>query len=232
MIRCVLMDIEGTILSVAFVRDVLFPYSQRRLISFLEQHRHNSTVRDLTAQCLDTIAQETGEHAGYEELPTILRRWIEDDRKHAGLKTLQGLIWEEGYRAGAFTPALYADVVPILRLWHASRLQLAVYSSGSVLAQQLLLAHTTHGDLTGLFSHFFDTAVGAKSDCASYRLIAEKLALPAAKILFLSDSEAELDAAAGAGLLVTQLLREGTSASARHPTISSFNQLSVGDLSQ
>lgn len=96
MIRCVLMDIEGTILSVAFVRDVLFPYSQRRLISFLEQHRHNSTVRDLTAQCLDTIAQETGEHAGYEELPTILRRWIEDDRKHAGLKTLQGLIWRRG----------------------------------------------------------------------------------------------------------------------------------------
>lgn len=230
MIRCVLMDIEGTIISIAFVREVLFLYAQRRLTSFLQQHRDNPVVCEWAAQCLETAAQETGVRFGYDELPEILRRWIEEDRKHPGLKALQGMIWEEGYRAGRFTPELYDDVAPMLRHWRAHGLRLAVYSSGSELAQRLLLAHTTDGDLTGLFSHFFDTAVGAKSDSASYRRIAGILALPPGEILFLSDSEAELDAAVSAGLQVTQIVRLGTSGTIRHPVSSNFHRLNASGL--
>jgi methionine salvage enolase-phosphatase E1 len=44
-IRCVLMDIDGTIISVAFVRDWLFPYAQRRIAFSLREQRENQVVR-------------------------------------------------------------------------------------------------------------------------------------------------------------------------------------------
>jgi enolase-phosphatase E1 len=113
MIRCVLMDIEGTIISVAFVREVLFPYAKHRLAAFLREQQDVPALRQWAEACQDTVAQELGRRPSYEELPGILCRWIEEDRKHPGLKAIQGMIWHEGYRAGAFTPGLYEDVVPV-----------------------------------------------------------------------------------------------------------------------
>ncbi len=231
-IRCVLMDIEGTITSVAFVREVLFPYAKRRLASFLQEQRENPTVHQWATFCQNTIAQEGGVRPAYEDLSDILTCWIEEDRKHPGLKALQGMIWEEGYRTGAFAPALYEDVVPVLLQWRGNGVQRALYSSGSEQAQRLLLAHTTKGNLTYLFSQFFDTRIGAKTEAASYRLIAERLALPAEDILFLSDAEAELEAAAAAGCKTTQIVRPGTRASTRHPVSSDFRTLNDLGLTQ
>lgn len=221
-IRCVVMDIEGTILPIAFVRDTLFPYAHRQLDRFLADHRDDGDVRRWLLLCQDTVAQEEGVRPGEDRLPGILRLWIMQDRKHTGLKGLQGLIWEEGYRNGAFAPELYDDVTGALRAWHAGGLQLALYSSGSAQAQRLLLTHTTTGDLTGLFTHYFDTTIGPKADTASYRRIAGQLALPHGTILFLSDIEAELDAAALAGFQTMQIVRPGTQAGTRHPIAERF----------
>jgi enolase-phosphatase E1 len=221
-IRCVLMDIEGTIVPVTFVREVLFPYARRRMSAFLRDQRDNPSVRQWAAACQEAVARETGRYPAYETLPDILDRWIEEDRKHPGLKALQGMIWEEGYATGAFVPALYDDVVPMLTSWRAIGLQLALYSSGSERAQQLLITHTTTGDLTGLFTRFFDTRVGPKIDPASYRHIAELLECPPEAIAFLSDVEAELDAAAVAGMKTRQIVRPGTQAGSRHPVAFDF----------
>ena len=92
----------------------------------------------------------------------MLTGWIDQDRKQAGLKALQGMIWDEGYRQRAFVPELYGDVLPALTQWRARGTRLGIYSSGSEQAQRLLLAHTNAGDVTSLFEHFFDTSVGEK----------------------------------------------------------------------
>jgi enolase-phosphatase E1 len=229
MIRSVLMDIEGTILPVDFVRTILFPYSQKRMAAFLRAESENLVVRGWAEVCQDTVAEETGRKPLYEELPTILDRWIEEDRKHPGLKALQGMIWREGYQSGAFAPALYDDVVPRLTSWWKNGLRLALYSSGSEQAQRLLIEHTADGNLTGLFSYFFDTRIGAKTQAASYRKIAETMALPCEEILFLSDAEPELDAAAAAGLMTLHIIRPGTNPGERHLISSTFEDLSWVD---
>jgi enolase-phosphatase E1 len=216
-IAAVLTDIEGTTTAIAFVHRVLFPYADRRLDAFLETHARDPAVARALAE-----AAADPDAAG--DVKAALHRWIAEDRKFGPLKTLQGLIWESGFRAGELRAHLYPDVAPCLRAWAAGGMRLAVYSSGSVGAQKLLFGHTDEGDLTGLFSGFFDTAVGAKRESASYARIAAALDLPGAAILFLSDVEAELDAAAAAGLGTCQLVRaeDGTRPGERHRVAADF----------
>ena len=218
MVRYILMDIEGTLISVAFVREVLFPFAKHRLAPFLDERRHDPTVLQWTAACQDTIEQETGTRPAYHELPIMLTGWIDQDRKLACLKALQGMIWDEGYRQGAFAPELYGDVLPALTQWRAHGIRLGIYSSGSRQAQRLLFAHTNVGDVTSLFEHYFDTSVGEKKAASSYRTISEQIGLPPCSILFLSDVERELDAAALTGFMTAHIVRPGTDASTRYPT--------------
>lgn len=196
MISAILTDIEGTTSSISFVKDVLFPYARRALPGFVREHGHDPEVR----RWLDQVALENGGMCQDEMIVETLQGWIDQDRKHTALKALQGGIWEAGYRDADFTAHIYPDAAPALRRWHGSGLPLYVYSSGSVPAQKLFFGHSDAGDLTALFSDWFDTEVGGKRDAASYRRIAEAIAVPAEEILFLSDVIEELDAARAAGL--------------------------------
>jgi enolase-phosphatase E1 len=147
------------------------------------------------------------------------------DAKVTPLKALQGLIWRDGYRSGALQSILYPDVAPQLRAWSDARIRLHVYSSGSSEAQQQLFAYSADGDLSGVFANFFDTRIGAKRESSSYaRILTAIEALAPEDVLFLSDVEAELDAAEEAGLLTLQLVRpeDGTVPSTHHPTVASF----------
>jgi enolase-phosphatase E1 len=67
-------------------------------------------------------------------------------------------------------------------------------------AQKLFFGHSDAGDLTRLFSGWFDTEVGGKREAASYETIAERIGIDAADIVFLSDVGEELDAAEAAGM--------------------------------
>ena len=225
MVRYVLMDIEGTLISVAFVREILFPFAKHRLAPFLQERRQDPKVLQWTVVCQDTIEHETGTRPTYEELPDLLTTWINQDRKLASLKRLQGMIWDEGYRQGAFKPELYGDVLPALTIWRARGIRLGIYSSGSEQAQRLLFAHTNIGDVTSLFEHYFDTSVGEKKAASSYRMISEQIGLPPDHILFLSDAEAELDAAALTGFRTVHVVRPGTNAGTRHPIYSDLTRL-------
>jgi len=154
-----------------------------------------------------------------------LLEWQDEDRKIAPLKTIQGMIWAEGYADGSLIGHVYSDAITGLQRWHAQRLPLYVYSSGSVAAQKLLFAHTVAGDLTPLFSGYFDTAVGAKREAASYRTIADRIGLPAAEVLFLSDIVEELAAASAAGMQVTLLARDTPGETSRYPVATSFDTI-------
>ncbi|HYH99102.1 acireductone synthase [Hyalangium sp.] len=223
MVRAIVTDIEGTTTSLSFVKDVLFPYSTRHLPGFVRAQGHRPEVRRL----LDEARKVAGMDGDDEQLVGVLLRWIETDQKLAPLKGLQGLIWEEGYRQGAFQGHVYEDAARWLREWHKQGLRLSVYSSGSEHAQRLIFGHTPFGNLTPLFSGFFDTRVGGKKESTSYAAIIRELKLPAEEVLFLSDVREELDAACAAGLRTWCLVRgEGPQVDAGpHPVARSFDEV-------
>ncbi|HEY0180102.1 MAG TPA: acireductone synthase, partial [Dokdonella sp.] len=204
MISAILTDIEGTTSSIDFVKDVLFPYARTRLPAFVETHADDAEVQ----HWLHEAAEEAGfVAASRQEVIDCLVAWIDADRKSTALKALQGMIWKDGYASGEFRSHVYAEVPARLRAWKAAGKHLYVYSSGSVQAQRLLFAHTDAGDLTPLFDGYFDTEVGPKRDPESYRRIAAAIGGAPESILFLSDVDAELDAARAAGLRTTLLAR-------------------------
>jgi enolase-phosphatase E1 len=187
--KAILTDIEGTTTSLSFVADVLFPYARAHLPAFVA-----AQPADVAPILAEVAAAEPG-----DPVATLLR-WIDEDRKATPLKTLQGMIWADGYASGAFTGHVYADAVIALRRWHAQGMRLYVFSSGSVAAQKLLFAHSDAGDLTPLFSGYFDTTTGAKREAGSYARIAEAIGEPAGDVLFLSDIAEEVAAARAAGM--------------------------------
>ena len=192
----VLTDIEGTTTDIAFVHKVLFPYARERMAEFV---RARANEREVSA-CLAEIDEIEHRKVPLEDAIALLIAWSDADRKIKPLKTIQGLIWTDGYKEGALKAHVYADVVPALRRWHDSGIKLYVYSSGSIAAQKLLFAHTDAGDLTPLFSGYFDTGTGAKTVSQSYDRIAEEIGEPPPEILFLSDNIKELEAAQAADL--------------------------------
>lgn len=221
--RAVLTDIEGTTTAVTFVTETLFPYARARIPRWVRDRWEDPALADVFA-----ATQHDAGAPGPEAVIQTLLGWMDEDRKVGALKTLQGLIWEGGYRDGTLVSHLYPDVAPALRRWRAQGLTLAVYSSGSEAAQRSLFSHTPEGDLTPLFSAFFDTSSGPKRAPESYRRICAALALPAPEILFLSDVVEELDAAAEAGMSTGWLVREGEPPlSARYPALRSFDEVSL-----
>ncbi|HXG28798.1 MAG TPA: acireductone synthase [Nevskiales bacterium] len=223
-VRAILTDIEGTTTDIAFVHKVLFPYARARIGDYVRTHASEPLVREQLA----TVSREVGRELTLEGAIGQLIRWIDEDRKITPLKALQGMIWAQGYRNGDFTGHVYPDVPAALRRWHAAGMKLYVYSSGSVQAQKLIFGHTPYGDLTPLFSGYFDTQIGGKREAGSYRRIAQDIGLPAGEILFLSDVGEELDAARAAGMQTTWLLRDGNpDPGARHPQVSDFDAIRV-----
>ncbi len=221
-IRAIVTDIEGTTSSISFVHDVLFPYAREQMAAFIRSHREDSEVQRLLAD----VCREAGRELNEEALIEQLIRWIDEDRKITPLKALQGLIWQSGYERGDFTGHLYPDAYKSLKRWHERGLALYVYSSGSVRAQKLLFRHSDFGDITPLFSGYFDTRIGAKREVEAYRNIAREIGIATDQILFLSDIDAELDAARKAGMETIQLVREGKrSATALHPQVASFSEI-------
>ena len=228
MIKAIVTDIEGTTSSLSFVKDTLFPYARRHLPEFVRQYANDETVQ--------TLLQDARAAAGdlkleVEDVIRVLLAWIDQDRKVTSLKALQGLIWKSGYRHGDFCGHVYLDAVKALKQWQKQGIHLYVYSSGSVQAQQLLFAHTEYGDLSVLFTDYFDTAVGAKQDSTSYQKMTASVAVAANEILFLSDSVAELDAAAIAGWQTLQLIRlNGAQAIGSHQSVDDFSQVDLSSL--
>lgn len=237
-IRVVLLDIEGTTTPIDFVYNVLFPYVRKRVKTFLSAQRTNNDVQDDIRQFIEENARDAAQglappliqnHSDEAQLASVAAyaEWLMDqDRKSTPLKSLQGRIWEAGYRTGELRSQLFADVPRSLSRWRDQQRDICIYSSGSVLAQKLLFSHTEVGDLTRFIRDYFDTRIGAKREAASYRRIAASLDCPAADLLFVSDVVAELDAARSAGLQTRLCVRPGNPSQppSSHEAIHSFDE--------
>lgn len=204
MTQAILLDIEGTIGDIAFVREVLFPFARARIADVLKARWNDPEIAlAVRAACLSSTAElSTPAEAAWQFLS-----WMDEDRKITPLKTLQGIIWREGYRSGELKAHLYPDAVEAMRAWRSRGLRQFIYSSGSIEAQKLYLAHSVAGDLTSLFDGYFDTTSGAKNEPGSYMKIAAAIGLPAGAIMFFSDVPAETTAAVAAGMSVYRVDR-------------------------
>ncbi len=223
-IRAILLDIEGTTTPIDFVYQTLFPYASRNLESFLRERAQDpeiqSLIQDLRAQ------HEVDDHNGLEPPAWVnhpdearLRssaaygQWlIARDSKCTPWKSLQGKIWQQGFARGELRGEVFPDVPFAFERWQRQKKIICIYSSGSILAQQLLFSTTASGDLTSYISVFFDTHVGAKTEGESYKKIAASFSYPPHQFLFISDAVKEIAAAQSVGMQAVICVRE------EHPT--------------
>jgi enolase-phosphatase E1 len=219
--RAILLDIEGTTTPIDFVYEVLFPYVRNHVKDFLDRHLSSEEVcPDVIALCEEQAADlgrglgppeisERPRESRLESIAAYVQWLMNQDRKSTPLKSLQGKIWEEGYRSGQLRSRIFPDVPPAFGRWRGRNKDICIYSSGSRLAQKLLFAHTEAGDLTGSIREYFDTRTGAKADPQSYHRIASALDVSPAEIVFVSDVTGELSAARSAGMQTLLSVRRG-----------------------
>jgi enolase-phosphatase E1 len=202
----ILLDVEGTTTPVDFVHNTLFSYARRHLADFLRRNWEEPSVRadvqalkdqyELDANVTRELPvwQDDSRDAQFASVLSYVNWLMSGDSKCALLKSLQGKIWQEGYQMRELQSQVYSDVPAAFSRWSPQRI-ICIFSSGSVLAQRLLFAHSCFGDLTSFIRDYFDTTTGAKRDPVSYRKIAASLALRPSEIIFISDVVEELDAA-------------------------------------
>ncbi|CCF58206.1 hypothetical protein KAFR_0E00520 [Kazachstania africana CBS 2517] len=199
-----LLDIEGTVCPISFVKDVLFPHfaaevpaivqsTDATIVEILSNFQINDPVK-LQQHILDLVAR---------------------DVKDATLKQLQGHVWATGYQSGQIKAPVYKDAIDLIK----RKSKIFIYSSGSVKAQKLLFEfvadpsdYTKSIDLRPFIHGYFDiNTSGKKIEEQSYKNILESIEMTQnpEQVLFLSDNPLELDAAKKAGLTVGLAIREG-----------------------
>jgi enolase-phosphatase E1 len=220
-VAAVLLDVEGTTTPISFVYDVLFPYARSNMRAVLQEQADSAAFVEIACMLREErhaavpdggslpLWQEDTSRELVASVASFCDWLMERDVKSPGLKLLQGIIWEKGYANSALRGEVFPDVPPALARWKDAGITIAIYSSGSVLAQKLIFAHTDHGDLTPYLGNYFDTAVGPKKSPASYETIASRLRIAAGSILFLSDVPAELTAAREASYQTLLCVRPG-----------------------
>jgi enolase-phosphatase E1 len=236
-IRSVVVDIEGTTTPVSYVYDVLFPYARKALPAYVAQHLDAPELRATWDRIRDDWMQDVARGESppawsdddrHQQVASIVTyaEWLMDrDRKAPGLKALQGHIWKRGYGEGILSGEVFDDVPDAFARWRSAGMNIAIFSSGSTLAQQMLFRTTAFGDLTPWIDAYFDTSVGPKISPESYRRIADALHCPAGALLFVSDTSGELEAARAAGCAALMCVRPGQNQprEKRWETISSFS---------
>jgi enolase-phosphatase E1 len=230
-IRGILLDVEGTTTPIPFVYETLFPFVRRHLPEFFKSSAADPEMQQIIA----ALKLEHEEDARtdlmtpeWDNEPVAYVNWLMDqDRKATPLKALQGKLWLAGYQTGKLKGQVFDDVVPALRRWNQQDIDVRIFSSGSVLSQQLLFSTTPEGDLTRWIRGHFDTSAGAKSDSASYTAIARAFSLKPKQILFVTDVTRELDAARQAGMKTLLCMRPGNSPQVmhEHKPIASFEEI-------
>jgi len=203
-LKAIILDIEGTVAPISFVKEVMFPYSKKKMKQFIQKNKDNEKVR----QILDEVKEIENKNLTEDEVAEVLIKWINEDKKIAPLKEIQGMIWKEGFETGELKAPLYEDAYNKMKIWREKNIPMYIYSSGSVEAQKLFFSYTNYGNILDWFKGHFDTRnAGNKKEKSSYEKIAEKIKLKPEDILFLSDNIDEIRAAAEAGFQVVKVSR-------------------------
>lgn len=238
-VRGILLDIEGTTSSISFVHDIMFPFVLEHLDDYLAKHATEEATKAVSEQIASDAGHESlaawEEQTGEPALALVkqeVRQLMAADAKATGLKALQGLIWDGGFRSGQLVAHTFPDVIPSIRKWRSAGFDVRIYSSGSIAAQKLFFGHVDGvGNCLDLFTGHYDTTIGGKKEPNSYARVATDWGLQPNEILFISDIAEELEAASKADVLVLASVRPGN-----HPLaetldadrIESFEEVPLG----
>lgn len=202
-VRAVIIDIEGTISTPSFVKDILTPYVITNISGF---------IQDYEPEIIDNLdavrSEEKNPDLSTQEVIEVLLRYIDDGENPPCAQPLQVMLLKEGYEEKAINAQVCEDALRALKRMSDRGISLNIYSSFSVPEQRLFFAHTQAGDITKSFDRFFDTNIGAKNNSKSYSKIAASIDLPPSDILFLSDNIEDIMAASNAGMKVIVMDRQ------------------------
>src|SRR4030095_15581835 len=133
MMKAILLDIEGTTTPIDFVLETLFPYSRVRIGRYVETHF------DALGNEIGQLVNESAKDESYTvpvdprepgSVSAYLEHLIDDNRKSTPLKSIQGIIWKEGYESGELTSIVFDDVPRAFERWKAAGKTIAIFSSG------------------------------------------------------------------------------------------------------
>ena len=214
-----LFDIEGTTTALPFVTQVLFPFAEEALGTFVDDmfskisEGVESDDISLFRVCLAEAEEETGLQLNKSAFVCLLKKRMEENSKVSYLKRIQGVIWREAYENGTVRGHVFNDVRPFMERMNGSQwgnmektigsatltTSIGIYSSGSIAAQKLLFGHSTSGDLTPFISSYHDpSTAGLKNAPSSYvnirKYIEDVKANKNIIIVFFTDSPAEIEA--------------------------------------
>ncbi|HEV8592515.1 MAG TPA: acireductone synthase [Pyrinomonadaceae bacterium] len=231
MTKAVLLDIEGTTTPIDFVHKTLFPFAKERIGKYVAHHF--DSLHDEITQLVNEHSKDPGYTIPLDptepgSVSAYLEHLIDLDRKSTPLKSIQGKIWQQGYELGELCSVIFEDVPRAFERWKSAGKAIAIYSSGSMLAQKLIFKYSDHGDLSEFISDYFDTQVGHKREVKSYQMIAKELRCNAGEILFVSDIVEELDAARVAGTQTALSVRTGNApieGDPNHRVITTFDEI-------
>lgn len=204
-----LLDIEGTVCPITFVKDCLFPYFSKQYPSYLRDVSFPIDKSD--GGLADVLAGFPKEAiASIDQLKNHIDDLVARDVKDPVLKSFQGLVWKEGYAKGDLKAPVYEDAIAFINRSKS----VYIYSSGSVGAQKLLFSHVdVNGalvDLTPKLKGYFDiTTAGFKQEKDSYLKIAADIGCDPADVIFYSDNVLEVKAALEAGMASKVVVRPG-----------------------
>ncbi|MDQ3063862.1 MAG: acireductone synthase, partial [Acidobacteriota bacterium] len=172
--EAILLDIEGTTTPIDFVHQTLFPVARRRMVEFVKENFSSLTgeIKSLKIEHENDYAEgfyeKEFDETALASIANYLKFLIDVDRKSTALKSIQGKIWKAAYEAGELKSEVFADVPRAFERWREQGKTIAIYSSGSVLAQTLIFKYSNCGDLTAFIAEYFDTYVGGKKETVSY----------------------------------------------------------------
>lgn len=205
-----ILDIEGTVCPISFVKETLFPYFLDKVPEYL-----NTVTFPLDpsqSALAKTLLGFPSEHTQSKDtLLRHLRQLVENDVKEVNLKAFQGTVWKEGYEKGDIMAPVYQDAIDFIR---SPENKIYIYSSGSIPAQILLFQHVNvegkSTDLTSFILGYFDiSTAGYKQERKSYEKIVKEISAPASELTFYSDVTKEVEAATEAGLKAVIVVRPG-----------------------
>ncbi|EGV60807.1 enolase-phosphatase E1 [Yamadazyma tenuis] len=218
--KVLVLDIEGTVCSISFVKDVLYPYFMDQFEVFLADLDYPLSNKPVGQTPTDTelinnIVAQFPQHATLDAVASHIRQLVANDVKDPILKSFQGFVWKLGYEKGDLLAPIYPDAINVIKTF-SQHSKIYIYSSGSVKAQKLLFKYVKDGnnvvDLNQYLSGYFDiTTAGSKQEASSYESILKSIGYDTnpSHVLFLSDNVKEIHAAKEAGIAVSIVDRPG-----------------------
>lgn len=213
----IVLDIEGTVCSISFVKDELYPYFMQRYQLILDKIVYPVEKVEGTTE-IDAINNIVGgfpDVSSKQAIANTIEDLVSRDIKDPVLKAFQGFVWKMGYENGDIVAPIYPDAIEFIRSFSSSK-KVYIYSSGSVKAQILLFKYVKDGenvvDLNPCISGNFDiTTSGFKTEASSYANILKDIGYEQApeKVFFFSDNVKEVGAAIEAGMKSTIVDRPG-----------------------